>query len=491
MPFRTIPYNRKIGRIFAASGNMRGFFVFLMLLGSVSSFVSAQELALKKGIVLDSLPINDSIARQIVLYLPQDFELTTKWPILFLCDMDGAIEKKMRYLKALADKNGYILASSRSLSDSVSLTDKILAISGSLGKLKDLLPLDLNRIYTSGYDTGGQLATIVPSMLRGVTGVLSVASGLPNLELINPKEPFDFVGIMGRADYQYLNLLAEEELLDQRKVPNFMLYHGEGHEWPDLRFLDLGMQIFTLTGMKRGAIPKDEGLIQSAYTDYKDLIMELEAMNQLRLAHHYAKQGETLFEGLTATEWFKAREKEVRKSKAYKDQKREWEAVRLKELILTEDYIFYLEEDVLSFNLDNLGWWNNQMGKITKYKNSTIAEEKLLGRRLDGYLNAIVDEYIALSAKVPNPDYDGLILLNMLKTITSPFDYNSYLQVISLTAKYGDFGTANYYLEALLKKGYTDADHLYELPNTGLLRISPEFNALIDEYLGEARYAIE
>ena len=121
----------------------------------------------------------------------------------------------------------------------------------------------------------------------------------------------------------------------------------------------------------------------------------------------------------------------------YKNQKREWDAVRLKELVLAGDYMFYLEEDVLSFNLDNLGWWNYQMGKIAKYKESAKREEQLLGERLDGYLNALVEEYLELSGQEPNPDYDGLILLNMLKTITAPGDYDHYLQVISLTAKYG------------------------------------------------------
>jgi hypothetical protein len=434
--------------------------------------------------------VNDSIARQIMLYLPANFDSGKKWPLLFLCDSEGQPEKKMRYLQAAGDKNGYIIATTKVLKDSLSLTHKVLGISSALSKLRELLPLDANRIYTIGYDSGGQLAAIVPSMVRGVTGVLSVASGVL-LDLIDPKEPFDFVGIMGRADYQYIYLLEKEALLDQRKIPNYMLYHEGGHQWPDLAYLDMGMQILTLMGMKKGAFPMDDAVIQAGYTDYKNLILKLEQMGQSGLVYHYSDQGEDLFKGLTDVDWFKEQQKNVRKSKMFKDQKREWESVRLKELVLAGDYMFYLEEDVLSFNLDNLGWWNHQMGKITKYKNSAEGEEQLLGQRLDGYLNALVDEFMELSAQEPNPDYDGLILLNMLKTITEPFNYQSYLQVISLTGKYGDFGTAVYYLEALLKKGYTDADELYNIPETALLRITPEYNALIAQYLGQARYPVE
>lgn len=473
------------------SGCMRKIVVFLLLVVFIGVPANAQELVLKKGIVMDSLPVNDSIVRQIMLYLPQDFDAGLKWPVLFLCDVEGDRNKKLRYLKAAADKNGYIIASSGALRDSLSLTDKILAISRTLDELKELLPLDLDRVYTIGYDVGGQLAAIVPPMLRGVNGVLSVASGLPNLSLIDPKQPFDYVGVLGRGDYQYSNLLQSETVLDVLKVPNYTLYHPEGHQWPDLVYLDLGMQMLTLMGMNRAAIPRDDQVIQNAYTDYKNAILELEQTGQWILAYHYAEQGESVFKALTDTDWFKAKKKSIRKSKLYKNQKREWDAVRLNESMLAGDYLFYLEEDVLSFNLDNLGWWNYQMGKIAKYKESTKREEQLLGDRLDGYLNALVEEYLELSGQEPNPDYDAMILLNMLKTITEPEDYDHYLQVISLTAKYGDFGTSNYYLEALLEKGYSDTDKLYDLPHTGLLKISPEYNALIAQYLGEARYAIE
>jgi hypothetical protein len=94
-------------------------------------------------------------------------------------------------------------------------------------------------------------------------------------------------------------------------------------------------------------------------------------------------------------------------------------------------------------------------------------------------------------AKAEQPDEDALIFLYMLKTVTAPLDFGNYLQVVSLTAKYGDFGTANFYLEELLRKGYQDAQRLYSLPNTALLRITPEYNQLIEKYLRAARYDME
>ena len=238
-------------------------------------------------------------------------------------------------------------------------------------------------------------------------------------------------------------------------------------------------------------MPRDSALLRASYEDFRDRILKLESEDELLLAMDFTQRAEDLFDNLYDTDWFRWKRKELRSSRAYKDQKRDLDRVLLNERILIDDYIFYLDQDVLNFNLNNLGWWNFQMEKISKYKESPRKEEQLLGLRLEGFVNALIDDYVEVSAMGPNPDDDALIFLFMLNTISAPEEAENYLKVISLTAKYSDFGTANFYLEELLKKGYKDADRLYNLPHTGLLRISPEFNAILLEYLGEARYPTE
>lgn len=470
---------------------MRKTFALFLLLTGLAHPAAAQEYALKKGVVLDSLPIRDSIASGLKLYLPRDFDASRTWPLLFVCDLKEDASRALRYLSAAADRNGFLLAASGVYRDSSSLTDKVLVISSSLKKLQEYLPIDRDRIYTAGYDLGGQLATVIPSLVRPVRGVISVAAILPNLELLDARSPFDYVGVMGRADYQYLSLLEDEQFLDERKIPNYLVYFPEGHQWPDPAYMDQAMQALNLMAMKPRGVARDSALIRSGYQRLQSHILELEQAGEFLLAMDQVEEGLDLFDDLTDTDWLKERRRDIRRNDRYREQKREWERVRLQELILQQDYGFYLEEDVLSFNLNNLGWWNHQMGRIVQFKDSPRREEQLMGRRLEGYVNALVDDYILLTRQGPVPDDDALILLHMLKTITDPLAPENYLQVISMTAKYSDFGTANFYLEELLKKGYSDADRLYELPHTGLLRISPEFNRLIDKYLGQARYAIE
>jgi len=58
------------------------------------------------------------------------------------------------------------------------------------------------------------------------------------------------------------------------------------------------------------------------------------------------------------------------------------------------------------------------------------------------------------------------------------------------TPSYQILCICNYRLQELLKNGYANKSELYELENTALFRITPEFNLLVEKYLKDARYEI-
>ena len=160
----------------------------------------------------------------------------------------------------------------------------------------------------------------------------------------------------------------------------------------------------------------------------------------------------------------------------------------LKESFVRDDYGYYLEEDILTYNFNNLGWWKFQMDELDKLDKSKDVFEQQMASRLRGFINALIYDNINIILGEKSVDTQALSFLHMLKTITDPSNYEYYLKIISNSAQREDYGTALFYLEELLKNGYTDKKALYDLEHTALLRITPEFNAVVDEYLKEARY---
>jgi hypothetical protein len=164
-----------------------------------------------------------------------------------------------------------------------------------------------------------------------------------------------------------------------------------------------------------------------------------------------------------------------------------------------EYYQYMLLEDLDTRNFENLGWWQYQYN----YYNTIASKDSTnLSQR-----ETIVVEYaknmIVLMVSMLRRSYDieanrpaairdipAVVFLLMLRTVVNPLDYPAYLSLISYSSKMEDYGTALFYLEALLENGYTDLDTLSVLPETGLLRIMPEYQALLEVYLNKGLYGI-
>ncbi len=466
---------------------MRKFFFLGLAMCYLFTPLHGQEMRLQKGKVMDSLPLRDTVGSKLSLYIPMNFERERNWPLLFICTTEGDTPQTMRYFQQASEANGFILASSSAIGDSIPLTEKVLYFGESLKLLDGLLPLNPQQIYVGGYGGGAQFASLLPNMVRSVRGVLSVASSPPNMDLVRSGSSFHYVAVLGRADYRYPEMEDAREFLESKRIPNQMLYHEEGAQWPEPALLTRAVSMLRLMGMSGGQIPRDTAFIREQYDYFLEAAREFRSRGDFILAYNRVESQE-VFDGLTSTEEMRDLERELRRDNGYRTQRRAASNNHFREQILQADYDFYLEEDVLSFNLDNLGWWRYQMETITEYKESPKPEDQLLGRRLEGYINALVDDYIQIARTGEQADEAALVLLYMLKTITKPDDAENYLKVISLTSKFNDFGTSLFYLEELLKKGYSDQERLYSLEHTGLLRISPEFNSLIAKYLKESRY---
>ena len=128
------------------------------------------------------------------------------------------------------------------------------------------------------------------------------------------------------------------------------------------------------------------------------------------------------------------------------------------------------------------------MDELTKYEKSTSIFERQMGKRLKGYLNALIADNIDAVKAGPVVDEEALTFLWMINTISDPNNPVPYLKVIANSSRVEDYGTALFYVEELLKSGYTNKTALYALEHTAILRLTPEFNELVAKYLKEARY---
>ncbi|MGB7394597.1 MAG: alpha/beta hydrolase [Pricia sp.] len=454
---------------------------------------TAQQMTLKKGKVIDSLSVsaNDSISETFSLYLPTKFEVSGTWPVLFVFDMIGQGKQALSLFADAAEEQGYILAASDNVSDTLSIADNILITNRMLGAVVSILPIHKNRIYVGGFSGGGRFSTLVPTFVQGIQGVLTCGASVANTEVLTSKNPFHHIGIVGNEDYNYPEMLGVEEVLNRLKFPNQLLIFEGGHEWPDSEELVDALEIFTLAAMAKGRIPKDQAFINAKYDEDLTKVNIFFTAEKPLLANNLLDEMLEIYRPFLDTDSIKDSQRTLKRSKLYRNRKREQSAIFFKEGLIKEDYVYYLEEDILTYNYNNLGWWKYQMEELQKFLESRDELQRHMGNRLKGYIEALVADNIDILKAGDPVDEEALNFLWMLKTVIDSKDYESYLKIISYNAKVNDTGTALFYLEELLKNGYKDKAQLYDIEDTAFLRITPEFNAIVEKYLEEARYSVD
>mgnify|MGYP000238374427 CR=1 FL=1 len=448
----------------------------------------AQKLSIRKGIVNDTIKALGSTNESFALYLPTNFDASKEWPVLFVFDMEGRNKQALAMFKEAAEDQGYILASSNNVTDTLSLSENMLISSRMFNSLYSMLPIRKNRTYVGGFSSGARFSSLIPTFIKNVEGVISCGSAVSTTEVLNGKNPFHFIGLVGNLDYSYPDMVSLEKILDKLKFPNQLLVFEGEHEWPPKNQLSKAFEFFTLGAMARNTIARDTVFIRESYNRNLAEAGVFITANKPLLADKIITDMMEVYRPFMNIDSLKENRKTLKKSRFFKAHTRAQNAIVFKETLIKDDYDYYLEEDILSYNFNNLGWWKYQMEELEKYDKSNNIFEQQMGKRLRGYINALIKDNIDLLKAQPAIDLEALNFLYMLQTIADPKNAQGYLRVISNSARMEDYPTALFYLEELLKTGYDNRPSLYEIEHTALLRITPEYNEVVEKYLKEARY---
>jgi hypothetical protein len=467
---------------------MRKLLIYIFIFAGLM-FVNAQQLVLKKGIVIDSIKINDTINESYSLFIPTKFDQNSKWPIVFVFDVYGKGRKTLQMLKQNAEQQGYILAVSNNISDSISLSKNVLVTSRMMNNVISILPIHPQRIYASGFGYGAKYASILPILIRKVNGVLSFGESISNSDVLSSNNPFHYIGVSNIENYNLQEMKLTKKKLDQLRFPN-QLYVYEDRSLNFFQVTNLALESFTLSAMSKNIINKDSVYINDSYVADLNLIEELKKQNKLLQAVNLMAITYEKYRTLKDVKDLKKASKNLKKEKQYKSLKRVETSVFFKEALLREDYDYAIYEDISTYNFNNLGWWKYQTVEIEKFISNNDYQISNMGKRLKAFVTYLVKSNEEVLIKEDVLDEEGLLFLWMLKTITKPNDYDTYKNIISYTSKTEDYGTALFYLEELLKAGYKNEESLYTIENTALLKITPEYNELITKYLNSARYEV-
>ena len=458
----------------------------LLLVFLVAAQVSAQELTLKKGVVVDSLKVSDSLAETYALYLPTGFKGEKMWPVLFIFDGEGRGRSAAQLFRTAAEEQGYILISSNAVFSQNNLPTNLEIAKNLINTTANTFPIDVKEISAVGSMEGGKVATVVPVIYNDIHGVIAVGDHSVNLDVLDKKNDLTFIGVVGDEQYTYEGMKYTGQVLRTLKFPSQIYSYQGDNDWPGNDVISSAVGSLTLDAMKKGLRPLDQPMVDRLYREDLSIVNKLISNVRLVVAMEFLELLADKYKGLADLSLIDEKRKQLMRSTNFERQKREQEEVKEKEIRLIEDFIYYLGADVQTANFDNLGWWNYQKVQLDSLSAKGGAEGKM-AKRLIGFIdNLAQNQEIELVKQ--HASLEKKMIANIIQTIFNPKNFQAYRNIISLSAQDNDFGTALFYLEEMLKHGYKNKEALYNIEGTLGLRLTPEFNAVIEKYLGSSRY---
>ncbi|WP_024772131.1 hypothetical protein [Aquimarina macrocephali] len=459
------------------------FFVILCI-----SFINYGQntLTLKKGVVVDSLII-PSTGNHFSIYLPKFFDLDKSWPLLLGFDSSGNTGKTAQLYREAAEEQGYIVAISNFQEDQEA-QKRVEYVSDFMSYIFSLFQIQKGRVYIAGIQEDAKQASLLAALYPNeVFGVIAIEDTYFYDSRIRIKKNFSYRGIVSIDNYRYQDFFNIKKYLKSRAVPADVYVCEKDSGLLLNKHIKKTLSDFTLHAMNKGRMPIDSIWVRGLFQKEMKQVESYQDKGRFLNAFNEVKRIRLKYGVFFNTNYLKEKQKEIKKTKAYKQQKRLETKYLNMESFLREAYLLSMEEDIGVKEFENLGWWKYQMSELDTLILGKEKHARHMGYRMKGYVRYLVDSYKnELPEKEENLEEN--LFLNILSTIVDKNDFESYRKIISLSAQDQDNETALFYLEQMLKNGYKDLNALYTIEGTLALRLSKKYNELVKKYLGNSKY---
>jgi len=439
------------------------------------------------GRVAPNVPITEGSSENYALFLPEGFHKDSLYTTVFVFDPDGRGEGALRkFAPAARLTNSILIATNTKMADSLPL-----ALNDSEAFVNDMLskwPIDEERLIFAGRGISGLMVTTSAQLSGALYGIIAVDNAFVNIQYTRKNKKTKYKLLLSDESENYYTLQQLNfELRLEKVYKGLTIYDPTEDEWPESGYVTAALTELLLTSENENTTEQIEAYYQEDISWGEMLYNRSRFLNAFEFVSDLKDKYRNKVTDDTAQ---KELLKKIRSNNGFKVMRNNRLTLREREALLLEDFIYYLAEDVRNSYFDNLGWWNSQMTELDAKVDSTAINplERKAAKRLKGYVkNSVEGRWLAIKNDAKSK-FEQKLFVNVLRTLVDPKNYDAYLNTISFSTREGDENAALFYLEELLKNGFTDMDALYTIEGTSALRISKEYNAIIKQYLGKSKY---
>jgi predicted esterase len=255
--------------------------------------------ALPPGVVIPQQTCAAKPDDSYALYLPSHYAPDKRWPIIYAFDPDGRGNVPVELMKDAAERYGYIVAGSNN-SRNGSWKVETESAQAMFDDTHARLAIDDHRIYLAGFSGGARVASALAQGCKCAAGVLLNGAGFagtpPSHDAV-----FAVFAAVGSYDFNYPELSALDEKLEQAGFPHALLHFDGPHEWAPPEVMDEALAWFRLIAMKQNREARDDNFVALQKTQDVARAQALEKSGQSYEALHDYRQAIATFDGLADT----------------------------------------------------------------------------------------------------------------------------------------------------------------------------------------------
>jgi predicted esterase len=224
-----------------------------------SARYSAREaVKLAPGRIVSQVTSMANPKQQYAVYLPSNYRTDRTWPLLILMDPRGRALIPLEEAQEVAERLGWMVLSSYGSRSDVAVDPNADAVNAMISDAEDLLALNRQRIYLSGFSGTARVNWIFGYRLKGyVAGLIGFGAGFPGDFILSyrpdgTKPPLAFFGGVGNTDFNFDEMRRVDSTLDAVNLPHRIAYYDGPHRWGPQPAMVEGIEYMELQAMRFG-----------------------------------------------------------------------------------------------------------------------------------------------------------------------------------------------------------------------------------------------
>jgi hypothetical protein len=408
------------------------------------------------SVVIPVVECRKNAACSYALYLPHQYDGSTRLPALIFADPHGDGAFPLQNYSALAEKFGVILIGSNDSKNGVTFSQTTPAIQLLVEEASVRLSADERQISFAGFSGGAKAVLVAAAETPSLHSVIYCGAGLPEI----PSRLPPALGIAGLKDMNYTDVIQTDQQLEDRQITHALIEWNGKHEWSDAIIFQNAFYWPLFRAMEKKIIPVDENLVkvfvnQNLKTGVNPLHEEMRLKKLI-----------SFLEGVSDISGYVLSLESLRKQKKFLSAREKQKSDFELESRMKQNYLQCIDlKDVL--------WWRDEVIHLMMQKGNPMND------RILGYISLACYSYSSNALKQQN--YKGA---EKYLAIYSFVDRENTDRAFMQACLYGYMKNKAGALQSIreaIDYGFNDKSKLTGEPSLAFIRNSAEFNILVQE----------